>query len=61
MPQSGIRGCNSIERDISRNAVSRHNFLHVADIPVDIVPIVLARVLDPLRIIVVELALVICG
>src|SRR5439155_18580297 len=55
----GVGGCDAIEGNVCRDIVSRHDVLHAAHVLVDIVAIVLARVLQPLGVVFVELALVI--
>src|SRR6266481_5229556 len=57
--RSRIGGSDAIERNIRRNVVSRHDFLHVGHVFGDIVLIVFARVFKPFGVVVVELALVI--
>ena len=57
--RSSIGGSDAIERNIRRNVVSRHDFLHVGHVLGDIVLIIPPRMFQPLGVVVVELALVI--
>ena len=56
----GIAGAgNLLERHVRRNVVARHDLLHASDIFSDVIAVILARVIHPFGVVLIELALVI--